>query len=90
MIIKEGTFYLRKMEQEGEKINYICWLEGNYNCLATSISLNNAFSKKKIEYPKKPLGKEVEKPKTDLQKKLENIKDSDVRNQTEFNYWARL
>ena len=84
------TFYMKKMEQEAERINYTCWLEGNYNCLATSIALNNAFSKKKIDYPKEPLGNEKSKPKTELQQKLEEIKDVNVRNQMEFNYWARL
>ena len=84
------TFYIKKMEQEAKKINYVCWLEGNYNCLATSVSLNNAFSKKKIEYPKEPLGEEKNKSKTKFQKELEKEKNPDVRNQMEFNYWARL
>lgn len=84
------TFYLKKMEMEGEQINYECWLNGYYTYLATSVSLNNAFSKKKADYPEKPLGSQIQKPETELQKILEKEKDKDVRQQIEFNYWARL
>lgn len=84
------TFYLKKIQQEAETLNYECWLNGSYTCLATSVALNNAFSKKKIEYPKKPMGVKEKKEKTELQKKLEKENDKDIRQQIEYNYWARL
>ena len=84
------TFYLKKIESETEKLNYENWLNGSYTYLAVSIALNNAFSKKKLEYPDKPLGAKIEKPKTKLQQILEKEKDKDIRQQIEFNYWARL
>lgn len=84
------TFYLKKLQLEAENSNYICWLQGNYNCIAVSVALNNAFSKQKAEYPKSPIGTEKKMPKTELSKKLEKIKDNDIRQQVEYNYWARL
>lgn len=84
------TFYLKKMELETERLNYENWLNGSYTYLAVSIALNNSFSKNKIDYPNKPLGTEKQKAKTELQKILEKEKDKDVRQQIEFNYWARL
>ena len=84
------TFYLQKIKSDTESMNYQAWLQGSYTCIAVSVALNNAFSKKKIEYPSKPLGEDENEPKTELQEKLEQIKDKDVRQQTEFNYWARL
>lgn len=83
-------FYLQKTKQEGELLDYKAWLEGNYTCIAVSVALNNAFSKSKADYPKEPLGSESKRKQSELQKKLEQIKDKDVRQQTEFNFWARL
>lgn len=86
------TFYLKKMQQEAETINYKSWLNGSYSNLAVSIALNNAFSKKKVEYPKEPYTskKQKNKQKTKLEKKLQETKDNNIRQQLEFNYWARL
>ena len=84
------TFYLQKTKTDTELMNYEAWLFGNYTCMAVSVALNNAFSKKKTEYPDKPFGMEKEKAKNKLQKELEQIKDKNVRQQTEFNFWARL
>lgn len=84
------TFYLQKLKSESETMSYKAWLQGSYTCLAVSVALNNAFSKKKAEYPNKPMGMEEERPKTELQSKLEQIKDKDIRQQIEFNFWARL
>ena len=84
------TFYLKKIETETEILNYENWLNGSYTYLAVSVALNNSFSKKKIEYPDRPLGTKKQHPKTELQKILEKEKDKDVRQQIEFNYWARL
>ena len=85
------TFYQEKMKEEAEKSKYNSWLQGYYNCIAVSVSINNAFNKQKAEYPNEPLGRSSkEKVKTELDKKIEKIKDKDVRQQVEFNYWARL
>jgi hypothetical protein len=84
------TFYIKKIEQDAESENYKAWLHGSYNCLAVSIALNNGFSKQKIEYPKEPFGNNKNETKTQLQEKLKDVKDKDILNQMEFNYWARL
>lgn len=84
------TFYLKKLQIESEEIDYKSWSNGNYNFLAFSIALNNAFSDKKLEYPKKPYCMEEKSPKSKLQKELEKISDKNIKQQTEFNFWARL
>ena len=84
------TFYLQKTKNDAEIKNYEAWLQGSYTCIAVSTALNNAFAKQKVQYPDKPLGTEQEKGKTELQKQLEQINDKDIRQQTEFNFWARL
>lgn len=83
-------FYTKKIEMEAKEMNYKYWLEGSYTYLATSISINNAFSKKKKDYPDKPLGEKEIKEKTPLQLKMEKEKDKNIRQQIEYNYWARL
>lgn len=84
------TFYLKKLEVDADIMNYECWLEGNYVHVATSVAINNAFSKKKAEYLKEPIKKQKNKIKTEIQKELEKETDKDIRQQKEFNYWARL
>ena len=84
------TFYLKKLQVEADTINYECWLNGSYTCLAVSIALNNGFSKNKMEYPNKPYGKDKKSLKTELQKQMEKETDKDIRQQIEYNYWARL
>ena len=84
------TFYLKKMQLEAEELNYKSWLYGSYSHLAVSIALNNAFSKKKLKYPEKPYGLKDNKAKTELQEKLEKEPNKDIRQQIEYNYWARL
>jgi len=84
------TFYLKEMQQKAEIYNYEGWLYGNYTHLAVSVALNNAFSKNKAKYPDKPFGLGQNKGKTKLQKQLEQEKDNDIRQQMEYNYWARL
>lgn len=84
------TFYLQKLKNDAETMNYEAWLQGSYTCMAVSVALNNAFAKQKVKYPDKPMGAEEEKIKTELQEKLETINDKDIRQQTEFNFWARL
>ena len=85
------TFYLKKLQAETEMINYKGWLYGSYDFLAVSIALNNAFSKQKMEYPEKPFDlKNKKQEKTELQKQMEKETDKDIRQQIEYNYWARL
>ena len=84
------TFYLEKLKKDADTINYEAWLKGSYTCIAVSVALNNAFAKQKVKYPEKPMGMEDEKIKGKLQEQLEQIEDKDIRQQTEFNFWARL
>ena len=83
------TFYMKKLQQQTEMINYEGWLYGSYTHVAVSVALNNAFSKTKAKYLEKPFGIEKQE-RTKLQKELEQEPDSDIRQQKEFNYWARL
>lgn len=88
--------YVRKKETEikekTELMKYCCWLQGSVNNVAVSVALNNAFTKKKIEYPsfEKMFNEKLDTPKTELQKELEKETDNDIRQQKEFNYWARM
>lgn len=91
--------YIKKQELENKleilKMRQNCWLQGKINHVAFEVALNNALSKKKIEFPSyDAFFKETElkesKHYKELSKKLENIEDKDVRQQIEFNYWARL
>ena len=82
------TFYLKKQEiQQIEKMEYIkysSWLEGNMNCMATSLALNSAFSKTKTEYP------EYDKVFEETTKKKKLTKNEiNIKVQEEFNAWAR-
>lgn len=91
--------YMKKMETETkmqrEQMQLNCWLQGKINEIALETALQNAFSKKKAKFPSyESLFKEQEikneKIYNDLAQKLENVEDKDVRQQVEFNYWARL
>lgn len=81
------TFYLKKLENEQkEKIDtlkYNSWLNGNMNFTAHCLSLNNAFSKQKKDFPQY---KELFKSQED--KKLSN-EEVNKKIQDEFNAWAR-
>lgn len=91
--------YLKKIEMEQkleiEKMQRSCWLQGAMNKVAYEVALNNSFSKKKIEYPsyeemfEKNKLKETKAYK-ELEKQLENVDDRDIKQQIEFNYWARI
>lgn len=83
------TFYLEKIKNEADNINYKSWLEGSYTYLAVSVALNNAFSKSKKDYPKFNFNNKKQE-KNELQEKMEKEKDKNIRQQIEFNYWARL
>ena len=84
------TFYLKKMQQDSDLLYYESWLYGSYTHLAVFLALNNAFSKKKEKYPEKPFRLDINKEKTELEEKLKKEPDKDIRQQMEFNYWARL
>lgn len=83
-------FYLKKMEIEGkqqqEYLKYNSWLNGNLNYMATSISLNNAFSKQHKSYPEY---NEVFKQQEEEGKKLTENEANNIA-QKEFNSWARF
>ena len=83
------TFYLKKIELDSkekyEYLKYDSWLKGNMNYIATSTSLNNAFSKTKHDYPK--FDKVFEKTKEENKKLTKN--EINIKVQEEFNAWAR-
>jgi glutaredoxin 2 len=91
--------YIKKLENdakiEKEKMQLNCWLQGKINEIAFEVALQNAFSKKKAKFPtyeevfKKSQVKN-EKIYNDLKEKLKDVEDENVRQQIEFNYWARL
>lgn len=83
------TFYFKKQEMKQQEnmeyIKYNSWLEGNMNCMATSIALQNSFSKNsKTEFPSFEETFQKEKEKKKLTKNEINMKV-----QEEFNAWAR-
>lgn len=84
------TFYLKKLEMDNkakyEYLKYDSWLKGNMNYIATSTSLNNAFSKTKHDYPK--YDKVFEKTKQENKKLTKN--EINMKVQEEFNAWARF
>lgn len=69
-----------------EFLKYDSWLKGNLNYNANSISLNNAFSKQKKEFPKYEEVFKIEKKKNN-KKLTEN--EINIKVQNEFNAWAR-
>lgn len=83
------TFYLKQKEIERtEKMEYIKyenWLNGNITYMATTIALNNAFSKQKRSFPSYD---EMYKNKKDEKQKTKDEINKQV--QEEFNAWARF
>lgn len=91
--------YLKEQEInqkiETQKMRLTCWLQGKINEIAFEVALNNSLSKKKIDFPtfEKMFENQIlneSKAYKELSEKLENVEDKDVRQQIEFNYWARL
>ena len=86
------TFYLEKMKMEQQEkteyIKYNAWLNGSTHCVATSIALNNAFSKTKREYPEYSKMFNDEKVEQKKKKKLTR-NEINLKVQEEFNAWAR-
>lgn len=91
--------YLQKIEMETkmqrEQMQLNCWLQGKINEIALETALQNAFSKKKAKFPtyESLFHKQEnidEKIYNDLSQQLKGVEDKDIRNQIEFNYWARL
>lgn len=86
-------FFYKKTEMEqkekAEFLKYSSWLNGNMDCMATSISLSNAFSKgAKKEYPK--YEKVFATVENDTKKKKKLTKQEiNVLAQQEYNAWAR-
>ena len=84
------TFYLKQKEMENaEKLEYLKyenWLNGNITYMATTLALNNAFSKQKKNFPS------YDEMFGNIQKK-EKLKTKNEINkqvQEEFNAWARF
>jgi hypothetical protein len=69
-------------------------LQGRLNEVAFTVALNNSLSKKKIEYPN--FDSVFKEHKVDdvvyneLKERLDGVTDEDLRQQIEFNYWARI
>lgn len=91
--------YLKEQEinqkLETHKMQLTCWLQGKINEIAYEVAINNAMSKKKVEFPtfEKMFEKQQlseTKAYKELSEQLEDVEDNDVRQQIEFNYWARL
>ena len=81
------TFYLKQKETQYEEMLYDSWLKGSMNYMATSMALNNAFSKQKLKYPSyEELIKEKNKAK---EEKQFSKKEINIIAQEEYNYWAR-
>lgn len=75
-------------------MKFASWLQGKINEVSFAIALNNAFSKKKKEFPNfNEFFKEErqdEKIKNDLKEKLKGVTDKEERGIIEYNYWARI
>lgn len=84
------TFYLKTVEIEQkekyEMMKYNAWLNGNMNCTAVSIALNNAFSKSPKEFPSY---EEVFKGAESNIKEPLTTREANLMVQEEFNMWAR-
>jgi len=85
-------FYLKKLNVERENQKYMCWLQGNVNCTALSIAINNSFSNEKMDYPKYEdmFGSEEQKEKQKETPKKEKENKINLKVQEEFNSWARF
>lgn len=82
-----------KAKQQAELMKYQIWLNGNIACIATQIAIGNCFSKKKTDFPsfEKMFNKNENKHEIkELADKMKQEEDKDIRQQIEFNYWARL
>lgn len=86
-------FYKKKMELEQEQtieyIKYNSWLNGNVNCIAHSLSLQNNLGKGE----KKPFPKynEIFNEEKSTKKEKKKLSKQEVNKivQDEFNAWAR-
>lgn len=86
------TFYLKKLEEEELHMKYSSWLNGTLAYTATSIALNNAFSKKKEKFPTFNELFDESSENSDKQQDKNKKKTSNEINkivQEEFNMWAR-
>ncbi len=87
-------FYLKKMEEEKkiqvEVSKYNSWLNGYTNYIATSVALNNAFSKQAKEYPTyDKIFKNEEEQKENKKLKKLTKQEANIMEQELFNAWAR-
>ena len=90
--IKQKEF---EQKQKIQEMQLNCWLQGKINNIAFEIALNNAFSKHAKQFPsfeKLFVEKNIEDTDRykELSQQMEGVKDNDLKQQIEFNYWARL
>ena len=91
--------FMKKQEIEQqtkiEQMRLNCWLQGKINTLACSIALNNAFSKKHVDFPDynklfKEQSVQDTKAYKEIEEQMEGVEDNNELREIEFNYWARL
>ncbi len=61
--------YFERLKMQQETFNHNAWLQGAYVYDALSVSLCNAFSKTKVNYPELPYGVKHEEPSLEEQQK---------------------
>ena len=79
------TFYFKQREVDAEDRRYNSWLLGSINMMATSIAINNNFSKQKKDYPRY---EDMFSKNEETQEKLTK-KDINKKVQEENIIWAR-
>lgn len=83
------TFYFKKLEEQEIRMDYECWLNGFYTHNAISNIVASILDKDQTQEHKY-----LEKPIYMLQKEQENIKnnvvDTNIVQQQQFNSWARF
>lgn len=84
------TFYLKKLEEQEALIDYKCWLNGFYTYNALSNIVASFFDKsgKEHNYIEKPISV-IDREKKEEKQETKKI-DKNLKQQLEFNSWARF
>lgn len=69
-------YFYQRLKRQNEYDNEKAWLQGAYICEAVSVALNNAFSKKHLDYPKEPY--DLYHDKTKEEAKAKQIKMEEI------------
>ena len=90
--IKQKEF---EQNQKIQEMQLNCWLQGKINNIAFETALYNTFNKHPKQFPsfeKMFNSNDIKDTKRykELSSQMEGIEDNDLRQQIEFNYWARL